>query len=294
MIGGDSGNVVAVRPLRAGTMTEFDITQRMIEVVPPQGPRRFRRPRVLIACPRQLRGRTAGDRGGGARSPAPTVTLVEEPLAAAIGAGLRPRAGRQPRRRHRRRYVGDGGRLDGRCGGRARRAARRVRPGRRDPGAHPRSTESRSGRGRRRRSRSRSARRSPVPPATRPRHRPGAFDRQHGRGEDRRRRGPPRDVAAIGGIVEAARVFGGSPARAHPRCPGDGDVPHRRRLLLRGMDMLLAQECEVPSISPSDRWRPSRRRRPHAGAPGRLPVVVPAGPPPLSPAVSCWRSPGAS
>ena len=33
LIGGDSGNVVAVRPLRAGAMTEFDITQRMLEVV---------------------------------------------------------------------------------------------------------------------------------------------------------------------------------------------------------------------------------------------------------------------
>ncbi len=33
LIGGDSGSVVAVRPLRAGAMTEFDITQRMLEVV---------------------------------------------------------------------------------------------------------------------------------------------------------------------------------------------------------------------------------------------------------------------
>ena len=52
LIGGDSGNVVAVRPLRGGTMTEFDITQRMLEVVMRQvGVTRFPRPRVLVAVP---------------------------------------------------------------------------------------------------------------------------------------------------------------------------------------------------------------------------------------------------
>ena len=50
MIGGPSGNVVALRPLRHGVMTEFDITQRMIEVVLRRvGVSRFPRPRVL-AC----------------------------------------------------------------------------------------------------------------------------------------------------------------------------------------------------------------------------------------------------
>ena len=33
MLGGESGNVLAVRPLRQGTMTEFDVTQRMLAVV---------------------------------------------------------------------------------------------------------------------------------------------------------------------------------------------------------------------------------------------------------------------
>ena len=45
MIGGRSGNVVALRPLRHGVMTEFDITQRMIEVVLRRvGVSRFRNP----------------------------------------------------------------------------------------------------------------------------------------------------------------------------------------------------------------------------------------------------------
>ncbi|HEY7661348.1 MAG TPA: rod shape-determining protein [Actinomycetota bacterium] len=90
MIGGRSGNVVAVRPLRHGVMTEFDITQRMIEVVLERvGVSRFPKPRVLACIASESSEverraveeavRSAGGKG---------VVLVEEPLAAAIGAGL--------------------------------------------------------------------------------------------------------------------------------------------------------------------------------------------------------------
>ena len=90
MLGGSSGNVLAVRPLRAGTMTEFDTTQQMLEMVLRRvGAPRFPRPRVLVAVPSassEVERRAieeavdfAGGRG---------VVLVEEPLAAAIGAGL--------------------------------------------------------------------------------------------------------------------------------------------------------------------------------------------------------------
>jgi rod shape-determining protein MreB len=90
MIGGRSGSVVAVRPLRHGVMTEFDITQRMIEVVLRRvGVARFPKPRILAAIASESSEverraveeavRSAGGRG---------VVLVEEPLAAAIGAGL--------------------------------------------------------------------------------------------------------------------------------------------------------------------------------------------------------------
>ena len=90
LIGGDSGSVVAVRPLRAGTMTEFDITQRMLEVVMRQvGISRFPRPRVLVAVPSmasevERRAIEEAIRFAGVRQ----ATLVDEPLAAAIGAGL--------------------------------------------------------------------------------------------------------------------------------------------------------------------------------------------------------------
>ncbi|HEV8563353.1 MAG TPA: rod shape-determining protein [Actinomycetota bacterium] len=90
MLGGSSGNVLAVRPLRGGTMTEFDMTQQMLEMVLRRvGAPRFPRPRVLVAVPsasNEVERRAieeavdfAGGRG---------VVLVEEPLAAAIGAGL--------------------------------------------------------------------------------------------------------------------------------------------------------------------------------------------------------------
>ncbi len=90
MLGGDSGNVLAVRPLRQGTMTEFDTTQRMIEVVIKRAMIvRFPRPRVLVAVPSmssEVERRAIEDavKSVGVRQ----VTLVEEPLAAAIGAGL--------------------------------------------------------------------------------------------------------------------------------------------------------------------------------------------------------------
>jgi rod shape-determining protein MreB len=90
MIGGRSGQIVAVRPLRHGVMTEFDITQRMIEVVLRRvGVSRFPKPRVIACIPSESSEierravdeavRSAGGKG---------VVLVEEALAAAIGAGL--------------------------------------------------------------------------------------------------------------------------------------------------------------------------------------------------------------
>ena len=90
MIGGRAGNVVAVRPLRHGVITEFDITQRLIKVVLRRvGVSRFPKPRVLVCVPSastevERRAVTEAANSAGARG----VVLVEEPLAAAIGAGL--------------------------------------------------------------------------------------------------------------------------------------------------------------------------------------------------------------
>jgi rod shape-determining protein MreB len=90
MIGGRSGQVVAVRPLRHGVMTEFDITQRMIETVLRRvGVSRLPRPRALACISSsssevERRAVQEAVKFAGGRN----IVLVEEPLAAAIGAGL--------------------------------------------------------------------------------------------------------------------------------------------------------------------------------------------------------------
>ena len=107
-------------------MTEFDITQRMLERGPPPvGVTRFPKPRVLVVrSVDELGGREARDRGGGP---------VRRRAAGDAGRGAagrgdrrgpaRARADRQPHRRHRRRALGDGGRVDGRRGAAAARRA---------------------------------------------------------------------------------------------------------------------------------------------------------------------------
>ena len=90
MTGGDSGNVVALRPLRTGAVTEFEVTQRFLALVLRMAvPGRYPKPRVLICIPsesspveRRALEEAVNDSGGR------QVTLVEETLAAAIGAGL--------------------------------------------------------------------------------------------------------------------------------------------------------------------------------------------------------------
>jgi rod shape-determining protein MreB len=90
LLGGDSGNVLAVRPLREGTMTEIDVTQRMLAVVLRRvGVTRFPKPRVVVCVPPSASAveRRAIDRAlryAGGRQIVP----VEEPLAAAVGADL--------------------------------------------------------------------------------------------------------------------------------------------------------------------------------------------------------------
>ena len=90
MIGRTPGNVIAVRPLRHGAITDFDITRRMMRhILHRLGVTRFQRPRVLICVPSAIteverRAVIEAAESAGARH----VQLVEQPLAAAIGAGL--------------------------------------------------------------------------------------------------------------------------------------------------------------------------------------------------------------
>jgi rod shape-determining protein MreB and related proteins len=90
MIGRTPGYIVAVRPLRGGAITDFEITERMIRLLLQRvGVSRFNRPRVLICVPSAItevekRAVTEAARRAGAAEP----QLIEQPMAAAIGAGL--------------------------------------------------------------------------------------------------------------------------------------------------------------------------------------------------------------
>ncbi|MET0490777.1 MAG: rod shape-determining protein [Acidimicrobiales bacterium] len=90
MIGRTPGPIVAVRPLRAGAITDFDVTQRMIRLVLERvGVSRFNRPRVVICVPSAIthverRAVTEAARRAGAAE----CQLIEQPMAAAIGAEL--------------------------------------------------------------------------------------------------------------------------------------------------------------------------------------------------------------
>src|SRR2546421_12061230 len=90
MIGRTPGNVVAMRPLRHGAITDFDITEHMIKLILRRvGVGRLTRPRVLVCVPSAIteverRAVKEAAHMAGARD----VAVVEEPLAAAIGAGL--------------------------------------------------------------------------------------------------------------------------------------------------------------------------------------------------------------
>jgi rod shape-determining protein MreB len=90
MIGRTPGYIVAVRPLRGGAITDFDITQRMIRLLLQRvGVNRFNRPRVVICVPSAI---TEVERRAvveaARRAGAADAQLLEQPMAAAIGAGL--------------------------------------------------------------------------------------------------------------------------------------------------------------------------------------------------------------
>jgi len=90
MIGRTPGYIQAVRPLRKGAITDFEVTQRMIRLLLQRaGLSRFQRPRVLLCVPSAIteverRAVKEAARQAGATD----AQLVAQPMAAAIGAGL--------------------------------------------------------------------------------------------------------------------------------------------------------------------------------------------------------------
>ncbi len=91
MLGRTPGNIVAVRPLKDGVISDFEVTEAMLKhfIRGVHNRKAFVRPRIIIAVPfgiTQVEKRAVRESAvsAGARE----VYLVEEPIAAAIGAGL--------------------------------------------------------------------------------------------------------------------------------------------------------------------------------------------------------------
>ncbi|NQD68639.1 rod shape-determining protein MreB [Bacillus haikouensis] len=93
MIGKTPGKIVAVRPLKDGVIADFDVTTEMLKQVMKKASKKLgfsiRKPNVVVCTPSgatSVERRAIQDavRGSGAK----TVTLIEEPVAAAIGADL--------------------------------------------------------------------------------------------------------------------------------------------------------------------------------------------------------------
>ena len=91
MLGRTPGNIVAVRPLRQGVISDYTVTEKMLKyfIQKAVGKQRFRKPLISICVPSgvtEVERKAVEDATfqAGARD----VKIIEEPIAAAIGAGI--------------------------------------------------------------------------------------------------------------------------------------------------------------------------------------------------------------
>ena len=91
MLGRTPGNIVAVRPLRQGVISDYTVTEKMMKyfVQKALGKRTFKKPRISVCVPSgvtevEKKAVEEAAFASGARE----VHLIEEPVAAAIGAGI--------------------------------------------------------------------------------------------------------------------------------------------------------------------------------------------------------------
>jgi rod shape-determining protein MreB len=91
MLGRTPGNIVAIRPLRQGVISDYDITEKMLKyfIQKAVGRKLLLKPRIAVCVPSgvtEVEKRAVEDatRQAGARQ----VFVIEEPIAAAIGAGI--------------------------------------------------------------------------------------------------------------------------------------------------------------------------------------------------------------
>lgn len=91
MLGRTPANIVAVRPLRDGVVSDYDITERMLKyfIRKTCGGGRFFKPRIMVCVPSgvtEVEKRAVKE--AAAQAGGKDVFLMEEPVAAAIGAGI--------------------------------------------------------------------------------------------------------------------------------------------------------------------------------------------------------------
>ena len=91
MLGRTPGNIVAIRPLKDGVIADFDVTQAMLKyfIGMANHSHGFLKPRVIVCVPSgvtEVEKRAVED--GTLNAGAKEVYIIEEPMAAAIGAGL--------------------------------------------------------------------------------------------------------------------------------------------------------------------------------------------------------------
>ena len=91
MLGRTPGNIIAVRPLRQGVISDYSVTEKMMKyfIQKALGRRTFRKPRIAVCVPSgvtEVEKKAVEDATyqAGARD----VEIIEEPIAAAIGAGI--------------------------------------------------------------------------------------------------------------------------------------------------------------------------------------------------------------
>ena len=91
MLGRTPGNIVAVRPLRQGVISDYTVTEKMLKhfIQKAIGKKNFRKPRIAVCVPSgvtEVEKKAVEDATyqAGARE----VAIIEEPIAAAIGAGI--------------------------------------------------------------------------------------------------------------------------------------------------------------------------------------------------------------
>lgn len=91
MLGRTPGNIVAVRPLRQGVISDYTVTKEMLKyfIQKAMGKQRFRKPRISVCVPSQVTEvEKKAVEDATYQSGAREVAIIEEPIAAAIGAGI--------------------------------------------------------------------------------------------------------------------------------------------------------------------------------------------------------------